>query len=476
MWSSSGRANADAWQCRGEGWKLIDGIAFAHLCFGVEIKQALILCGGKGTRLGDRVRTLPKPLIPVGGRPVLDHIIDALSNAGISEFILAAGYLGEAIARYYAAHPRAGCKIEVVIEPAPLGTAGALRFVSDLLRDDFVLAYGDVFVDFNIGDMVASHLKKRPLGTLLVRASDHPWDSHLVDESADGRVLEFIGQREPGRLYRNVANAAFYVLNKKILAYIPSDRASDFGADIFPAVIRSGGELRTYFLPEEGFTKDMGTPDRLASVERYLRERALAREASAKRSRVTTVLLDRDGVLNVDSGLIDREERLELLPGAGKAVAILNEAGITCFVITNQPVIARGLCSEQVLAQIHARLIAGVAADGGRIESIYYCPHHPETHHREGIPELRRGCRCRKPAAGLIFQAQREHGFDLSGAIMVGDRETDVRAGRAAGLRTVLIAPQGPNRSEGAATLADAQFPSLLAFAEAIVSDRVFNR
>ncbi len=443
---------------------------------GVEIKQALILCGGKGTRLGDRVLNLPKPLIRVGGRPVLDHIIDALEKAGISEFILAAGYLGEAIFHYYAAHPRPGCKIEVLIEPEPLGTAGALRFVADRLRDDFLLAYGDVFVDFDVGDLVASHLKKRPLGTLLVRTSDHPRDSHLINQSADGRILEFIGQREPGRLYRNVANAALYVLSKKILAYIPVTGASDFGADIFPAVIRSGGELRAHFLVEEGFIKDMGTPDRLASVEQYLRERALAREASAKRSRVTTVLLDRDGVLNVDSGLIDREERLELLPGAAKAVALLNEAGIACFVITNQPVIARGLCSEQALAQIHARLLAGVAAEGGRIESVYYCPHHPETHHREGIEELRRGCRCRKPAPGLIFQAQREHGFDLSGAIMVGDRETDVRAGRAAGLRTVLIAPQGRHQPEATAALANAQFPSLLAFAEAIVSDRAFNR
>jgi len=442
----------------------------------VEIKQAVILCGGKGTRLGDRVRNLPKPLVPVDGRPVLDHIIGALEKAGINEFILAAGHLGEAISHYYATHPRLGSSIEVMVEPTPLGTGGALQFVADLLRDDFLLAYGDVFVDFDVGDLVASHLRKRPLGTLLVRASDHPWDSHLIDQSEDGLVLEFIGRREPGRLYRNVANAAFYALNKKILSYIPGDRASDFGADIFPAVIRSGGELYTYFLPEEGFTKDMGTPDRLVAVEQYLQERALARKAFAKRSRVTTVLLDRDGVLNMDSGLIDREERLELLPGAGKAVALLNVAGITCFVITNQSVIARGLCSEGNLAQIHARLLADVAGQGGRIESIYYCPHHPETHHREGVPELRRACRCRKPAPGLIFQAQREHGFDLSGAVMVGDSETDVRAGRMAGIRTALIAPQGLDRCEAVATSADAQFSSLLAFAEAIVSDRAFYR
>ena len=449
-------------------------MAVDDLSVGVEIKQALILCGGKGTRLGDRVLNLPKPLIPVGGRPVLDHIIDGLERAGINRIILAAGYLGETIVRYYAEHPRPGCRIEVVIEPAPFGTAGALPSVAERLEDNFVVAYGDVFIDFDLRDMIASHARFEPLGTLLVRASDHPWDSHLIDQTEDGRVLEFIDQRKPGRLYRNVANAALYILNKKILGYIPTDRPTDFGADIFPAVLQSGGLLRTHFLPEEGFVKDMGTPDRLAAVDLYLQERALAQKAATAQAPVGTVLLDRDGVLNVDSDLIDREERLELLPGAGAAVALLNRAGINCYVITNQPVIARGLCSEETLARIHARLLREVADCGGKIEAIYYCPHHPETHHPGGVPALRRGCRCRKPAPGLIFQAQRDHGFDLAGAIMVGDRATDLRAGRAAGIRTVLIAPKGGQPTEALSERPQAQFPSLLAFAKAIVTDRTF--
>lgn len=449
-------------------------MAVDDLSVGVEIKQALILCGGKGSRLGDRVLALPKPLIPVGGRPVLDHIIDVLERAGINHFILAAGYLGEAIVRHFAGRPRPGCRIEVVIEPEPRGTAGALPYVAGQLDDNFVLAYGDVFTDFDLHDMIASHARSGPLGTLLVRASDHPWDSHLIDQTESGQVLEFIDKRQPGRLYRNIANAALYVLNKKILTYIPKDRATDFGADIFPAVLQAGGMLRTYFLPEEGFVKDMGTPDRLAAVEQYLQERALAREASTIRAPVGIVLLDRDGVLNVDSDLIDREERLELLPGAGEAIVLLNRAGIKCYVITNQPVIARGLCSEETLACIHARLFSEVADCGGKIEAIYYCPHHPETHHREGILALRRGCRCRKPAPGLIFQAQRDHGFNLAEAVMVGDRATDLRAGRAAGIRTVLIASENGQPAEVLPVRPDAQFPSLLAFAKAIITDRAF--
>lgn len=437
--------------------------------------QAIILCGGKGTRLGERVRDLPKPMLPVGSRPVLDHIMDTLQSAGVNRFILSAGYLGEKITEYYRDNPRPGCSVEVIMERTPQGTAGAVRIVGEKLDHDFVLAYGDVYTDFDLRTMVAIHEAAHPLGTLLVRASDHPWDSHLIDCDIDGRVREFIHEREPGRLYRNVANAAFYILSKKILDFIPIDRPSDFGVDVFPKILREGGNLLSYTLPEEGFVKDMGTPERLAAVEQYLQERTLARTAATSPRKVSTVLLDRDGVLNLDSDLIDRAERLQLLPGAASAVAMLNHAGIRCHVITNQPVIARGLCTEDTLDLIHARLRQEIGNAQGKLESIYYCPHHPETHHPGGRVELRRSCRCRKPSPGLIFRAQREHGFDLAETVIVGDRSIDLRAGRAAGIRTVLIGMPGENRTSNESEEADARFPSLLAFAKALVANEVFQ-
>ncbi|HEY4248081.1 MAG TPA: HAD-IIIA family hydrolase [Lacunisphaera sp.] len=441
----------------------------------MSVTQAIILCGGKGTRLGERVRTIPKPLIPVGGRPVLDYIMDILERAGINRFILAAGYLGQVIEELYKRQPRPGCTIHVEIESAPLGTAGAIRLLSDQLDDNFAVAYGDIFVDFDLQPMIEQHTQLGPLGTLLVRASDHPWDSHLIDEDNTGRVREFIHEHQPGRSYRNLANAAFYLLSKKIVAAIPVDQPIDFGSDIFPLVLREGGELRTYHLPEESFVKDMGTPERLAAVEQYLVERAMARAAAAFPKPVRTVLLDRDGVLNIDHDLIDRIERLEILPGAPEAIALFNRAGINCYVITNQPVVARGLCTEDTLKNIHAHLMEGLAKAGGKIEAIYYCPHHPETHHAEGIARLRRACRCRKPSPGLIFQAQGDHRFDLASAVMVGDRSTDVRAGHAAGLRTVLVGEEKKRRKEAASAQPTAEFTSLLAFAQAITQDARFT-
>jgi len=440
------------------------------------VQQAVILCGGRGTRLAEWVRELPKPMILLDGRPVLDHIISNLAKAGIQRFLLAAGYRGDVVTRYYTATRPADCRIEVLTEPEPGGTAGALRGCANRLDDDFVLAYGDVFLDFDARRLIAAHEIHRPLGTLLVRASDHPWDSHLVVADDAGRVLEFVNRREPGRLYRNVANAAVHVVSRRLLDFVPAAGPADLGADVFPAAITRGETLGIHFLEEEGFVKDMGTPERLASVEEYLADRALAEAARARPQPVETVFLDRDGVLTVDSGFIDRPEKLELLPGVAEAMALLHRRGIRCVVTTNQSIVARGLCTMAMLGTIHDRLRVKIAAGGGKIDAIYACPHHPETHHGEGVPELRRACRCRKPAPGLLFRARRELGLNLAACIIVGDQTSDVRAGRAAGIRTVLLGNPGHRDQVRKVAAPDAEFDSLLAFAQAAIEDGLIRQ
>lgn len=423
------------------------------------------------------MRAVPKPMLPVGGRPVLDHIIANLEAAGIREFVLAAGYLGTTIERYYHKNDRhPGCTIRTVVEDEPLGTAGPVRACADLLHADFVLAYGDVFIDFGAARLIAAHEAHRPLGTLLVRASDHPWDSHLVDTDDSGRVREFVHSHEPGRLYRNIANAAVYVLSSDVIDFIPVTGPSDFGSDIFPAVVAAGGVLRTHRLEEEGFVKDMGTSDRLAAVEEYLAERDLAVSARATPTPIDTVFLDRDGVLSTDFDLVHRPEQLELLPGAAEAVSLLNRAGIRCVVVTNQPVIARGLCTEDTLTAIHEKLNALIRAGGGELAGIYHCPHHPETHHGEGVSSLRRACRCRKPAPGMLFHARRNLGLDLARCAMVGNHAIDVRAGKAAGVRTVLVGPPVTRAAQAVASRPDAEFESLLGFAQAVTEQGLFRR
>lgn len=185
----------------------------------------------------------------------------------------------------------------------------------------------------------------------------------------------------------------------------------------------------------------MGTLDRLAEVERYLARKHKA-EIARKNKNLTPLrvaFFDRDGTLNEPLGLITSPTQLILKPGAAENVSRLTAAGFSCYVLTNQPVIARGLCNEEDLAVIHGKLIEEIARHGGRIDGIYYCPHHPETHYGEGISSLRIACGCRKPAPGMIFQAVEEHNFDLAECVMIGDTWRDMGAAHAAGIRSVLV-------------------------------------
>jgi D-glycero-D-manno-heptose 1,7-bisphosphate phosphatase len=162
------------------------------------------------------------------------------------------------------------------------------------------------------------------------------------------------------------------------------------------------------------------------------------------------VFLDRDGVLNVylPGDYVKTPAELRLLPGVAAAVRRLNDAGLPVFVISNQQGVAKGLMSEADLSDVDRALKEGLAAEGGaRVEQSYYCPHAASER-----------CECRKPRAGLLLQAARDHGLDLSRSVFVGDTETDAQAARAAGVGAFVLVLTGKHRDPAAA--ADtARFP-----------------
>jgi D-glycero-D-manno-heptose 1,7-bisphosphate phosphatase len=148
------------------------------------------------------------------------------------------------------------------------------------------------------------------------------------------------------------------------------------------------------------------------------------------------VFIDRDGTLLEEVDFLTSEEELVLLPGAARAVARLNAAGLPAVVVTNQSGVARGLLDEQMLARLHARLAELLRAEGASLDLVLYCPHHPEL----GAPPYRRICDCRKPAPGMLTEAARRLDLDLARSWIVGDDERDLAAGRAVGARGILVA------------------------------------
>lgn len=424
-------------------------------------KQALVLCGGLGTRLGGLVAEVPKPMLPLEGRPLLAHSIDCLARAGIHDVVLAAGYKADVIQAHFSGR-HGDVRVRVFAEAQPLGTAGPARWLESELADTFLVLYGDVFIDLDLCGLLEAHARHSPAATLLVRHSDHPWDSDLVRLGIDDVVRGFIPAGAPREFPRNVANAAIYVADRRLVGMIPDGRPSDWVRDVFPAALDAGMTLRGHWFSGDGFLKDMGTPERLALVGRHLEERRMIERARAAPAPVRTVFLDRDGVINEEIDLLATPDEFRLLPGAAEAVARLNAAGMTVVVVTNQSVVARGLCTPAGLEAIHDRMRDLLAGAGARVDAVYFCPHHPETHHRDGgDPALRVACGCRKPAPGMLLRAAREHGIDLAAAVMVGDRPTDVLAARRAGVRSILVgsrppADADPRPDARAASLSDA--------------------
>lgn len=423
-----------------------------------RIRQAVILCGGMGTRLGPLVADVPKPMLPVGGRPVLDYAMDRLQAAGVSDVVLAAGYKADVIRAHYA-HPRSGLRVRVFEESMPLGTAGCVRELLPVLDERFFVLYGDVFVDFDFGELGRAH-RADSQATLLVRPSDHPWDSDLIAVGSDDRITGFLPAGGERHCPRNIANAAVYAVNRSVIELLTPGVKADWVRHVFPQALQAGMTLRTHGFSGDGFLRDMGTPERLERVERYLADKAIVEAARGVRRPIKTVFLDRDGVINADVDLLRSAADFRLLPGAGEAVARLNAAGMKVIVVTNQPVIARGLCTEDELAAIHARMGEQLAGHGGHADAIYFCPHHPETHHDDPASrrELRVACECRKPAPGMILRAARDHQLDLATAVLVGDRPTDILAAKRAGIRSILIgdAPADPAPDVRSLALPDA--------------------
>lgn len=398
--------------------------------------QAVILAGGKGTRLAERLQGRPKPLVLVDGVPLLERQIGALLRHGIDDIVVLVNHAADQIDEFFRLR-RFDARIRLIDDGEPRGTAGALLACLDQLDEQFVVAYGDTLFDLDITHMLAFHRAARADVTLLLHPNDHPADSDLVELDASSRVTRFHGYpHPPGADLRNLVNAAFYVVEKAALKpwrdfSVPSDLAKH----LFPSMVEAGARIQGYISYE--YIKDLGTPSRLDKAEKHLRTGVV--ERASRRQRQKAVFLDRDGTLNELRDYVRRPEDLALLVGAADAVRRFNNAEFRVVVVTNQPVIARGECSVETLREIHNRLEARLGESGGFVDGIYYCPHHPHAGYAGEVVELKRECDCRKPGVAMLTEAMTAMNIDPAQSWMIGDSTSDILAAQRAGVRSILV-------------------------------------
>jgi D-glycero-D-manno-heptose 1,7-bisphosphate phosphatase len=375
------------------------------------LSQAVFLVGGLGTRLKDRTRATPKPLLQVAGRPFLEYLLDEAARHGFREILLLAGHFGQQVVELYDGRDWRGARIKVLCEPEPLGTGGALRFALPHLSDQFLLANGDSFFDINLRSLMP------PPGGVAMALRNVAGDRYGRVKFQDGRVLSF---HAPEEGVDGPINGGIYGLDRGVVEAVPAGKVSLEG-EIFPVLAAqgriSGRIFGSYFI-------DIGVPDDFeraqAELPRQVRRRA--------------VFFDRDGVLNRDIGYLHKPEEFEWLEGAKDAIRLCNDAGCYVFVVTNQAGVARGFYAEPDVHALHAWINAELAALGAHVDAFEYCPHHPDG--VEG--PYRRSCRRRKPEPGMVLDLLAQWPVDKDTSFLIGNMQSDLDAASGAGLKSYL--------------------------------------
>lgn len=405
--------------------------------------KVVIMAGGKGTRISSVASDIPKPMIKIEGKPVLEHEIECLRCQGFTDIIMTVSHLGNIIMDYFgdgrgispATGQTFGVHIEYYIEEEPLGNAGALFKLKDKLTEDFLLLNADAVFDVDFKRFVDYHKSKKALVTLFTHPNSHPYDSGLIFTDENNAVTCWAAKEDiRPKYYRNRVNAGLHVVSPEILDTEIFTSKVDLDRQLLKP-LSGTGKMFAYDSPE--YVKDMGTPERYDSVCRDFHDGKV--QAKNLHNKQKAVFLDRDGTINKHIGFLCDIDDFELLPGVIEAVKAINVSGYLAIIVTNQPVIARGEVSHEELQQIHNKMETLLGQKGAYLDAIYYCPHHPHKGYEGERPKYKIECDCRKPKPGMLLKAAEDFNIDLSQSWMIGDGENDIKAGISAGCKTVLI-------------------------------------
>lgn len=394
----------------------------------------VIMAGGRGTRITSINAEVPKPMIEICGKPILEYQIECLKKQKLTDLILVIGYLGNVIEEYFGNGKRFGVHIDYIREKFPLGTAGALYYLKNVIEDDFLLINGDIIFDVDILRFAAMHSENNGLVTIMTHPNNHPYDSSVIIAGADGQVVKWLTKEDERVWYKNRVNAGLHMISPKLLQQFERPKKRDLDRDILKPLINNH-ELYIYDSPE--YIKDMGTPERYYLVNEDI-ESGLVESRNLSRKQ-KAVFLDRDGTINEYIGFLKNLDEFVLLDGVTEAIKLINRSGYLAIVVTNQPVIARGEISLEELEEIHNKMETLLGNEGAYVDDIFYCPHHPDKGFEGERIEYKTVCSCRKPESGMLLKAAEKYNIDLSKSWMIGDGINDMEAGKRAGCMTAYL-------------------------------------
>lgn len=385
--------------------------------------QAVILCGGLGTRLRPLTDGLPKPMAPVNGKPFLEYLLNQLSRQGVTRFILLTGYLGDSVRDYFGDGSRWGWDISYSHGPTEWDTGRRVFEASKLFDPQFLLMYSDNFVQFNLSRLKTLHLRQgTPVSLLLA-----PKVKGNIRVSEEGSVLAYDKSRS-GEGFDFVEIGYMLVERDMMLA----DLAQCTGfpnVDFSILLERYAASNRLSGLIVRDPYHSISDLERLQLMSSY-------------QSHKKIILIDRDGTINfkADPGQYIADWSIfEWRTDTRSAMKRLAAEGFEFIVITNQAGIARGMVSAEKVAEIHERMVKELAADGINVLSVYVSPHHWDENSFQ-----------RKPSPGMFFQAAKDHLIRMDHCVYIGDDERDCVAAANAGCGMVYLTDEAgmPDLSE----------------------------
>jgi D,D-heptose 1,7-bisphosphate phosphatase len=400
------------------------------------MNQAVILAGGKGSRLKTVSDDLPKSMVPIKGKPLLQYLIEQCVRYNILDIKILVSYKKEFIKKYFGDGSKFGVVIQYIVEDTPKGTAGALINALPELNDNFIVIYGDTFFDIDLREFSNFHFDKGGDVSIFLHPNDHPYDSDLVEINSNFLVQSIHSYPHNNQWRQNLVNAAIYIFNKNSLygVQLTSERP-DIAKDLFPQMLVSNKKIYGYISTE--YIKDMGTPERLSKVDRDITSGKVA--SLVKKKPKIAIFLDRDGTINQEVNHLSSLDKFELIEGVGDAIHQINLSGILAIVVTNQPVIARGELNDYELKLIHNKMDTLLGKYGAYIDRLYYCPHHTDSGFEGEIKALKFDCDCRKPNIGMFLKAKNDLNIQLEKSWVVGDSTRDILGAKNAGMKSILV-------------------------------------
>ena len=405
--------------------------------------KVVIMAGGKGTRIASIASDIPKPMIKIGDKPILEHEIECLKKQGLTDIIITVSHLGNIIMEYFgdgskispATGKEFGVNIEYFVEETPLGNAGALFKIKNKLKSDFLLLNADSLFNIDFNRFIKFHKENKALVTLFTHPNSHPYDSGLIITDENNIVLEWLNKEDERPVwYNNRVNAGLHIISPQILEKNIDKEKIDLDRDLLKPLAGTG-KMYAYNSPE--YVKDMGTPERYYSVCNDLLSGKVFNKNLINKQKA--IFLDRDGTVNEYVGFLRNIDEFKLIENTAEAIRKINSSEYLAIIVTNQPVIARGEVTYEELNQIHKKMETLLGQEGAYLDGIYYCPHHPKSGFEGEIKELKIECECRKPKPGMLLDAAKDFNIDLEKSWIIGDSENDILAGKNAKCNTAYI-------------------------------------